>query len=66
LRLLRGSDNRFLLIGSALLGGIVLTLADLGARVLLRPAEMPIGILTSAVGAPVFIALLRGRKSRIE
>jgi len=64
LRLLRGSENRYLLAGSALLGAIVLTLADIAARMLLRPAEMPIGILTSAVGAPVFIALLRGRRDR--
>jgi iron complex transport system permease protein len=61
LRLLRGSDHRYLMLGSVLLGGIVLTAADLAARMLLRPAELPIGIVTSAVGAPLFIALLRGR-----
>jgi iron complex transport system permease protein len=66
LRLLRGSDNRYLILGSALLGALVLTLADLGARTLLRPAELPIGVLTSAVGAPIFIALLRGRRERFE
>jgi len=62
LRLLRGSDNRYLLAGGALLGAIVLTAADIAARLLLRPAELPIGILTSAVGAPVFVALLRSRR----
>jgi len=61
LRLMRGSDNRFLLIGGSLLGAIVLTAADIVARVAIRPAELPIGIVTSAVGAPVFIALLRSR-----
>ena len=61
LRLLRGSDNRFLLVGGFLLGAIVLTAADIVARVAIRPAELPIGIVTSAVGAPVFIALLRSR-----
>ncbi|MBS1951097.1 MAG: ABC transporter, permease protein (cluster 8, B12/iron complex) [Cytophagales bacterium] len=59
LRLMKGSDNRFLLIGSALLGGIILSLADLTARLWLAPAELPIGIVTSVVGVPVFIFLLR-------
>jgi iron complex transport system permease protein len=59
LRLICGSDNRYLLIGSALLGGIVLSLADLAARLLLAPAELPIGIVTSVIGVPVFIYLLR-------
>jgi iron complex transport system permease protein len=59
LRLLRGSDNRYLLSGSALLGAILLSLADLIARLLLAPAELPIGIVTSVVGVPVFILLLR-------
>lgn len=59
LRLMKGSDNRFLLTGSMMLGGILLTLADLAARLLLAPAELPIGIVTSVVGVPVFIFLLR-------
>jgi iron complex transport system permease protein len=49
----------FLLIGSAVLGGIVLSVADLVARLMLAPAELPIGIVTSLVGVPVFIYLLR-------
>lgn len=59
LRLIKGSDNRYLLIGSALLGAILLSLADLAARLLLAPAELPIGIVTSVVGVPIFILLLR-------
>jgi iron complex transport system permease protein len=59
LRLLHGSDNRYLMAGSALLGGILLTAADLAARLLLAPAELPIGIVTSLVGVPVFVFLLR-------
>ncbi len=59
LRMLRGSDHRFLILNGALLGGIVLSAADLVARLLLMPAELPIGIVTSVVGVPVFIALLR-------
>jgi iron complex transport system permease protein len=59
LRLLIGSDNKKLLPASMLLGAILLTLADMAARLLLAPAEIPIGIITSLVGAPVFIILLK-------
>lgn len=59
LRLLIGSDNKKLLKSSMLLGAILLCLADLLARLLLAPAEIPIGIITSFVGAPVFIILLK-------
>lgn len=62
LRMLRGADNRFLIVASALLGGLLLSLADLVARVALRPAELPIGIVTSVVGVPVFLSLLRRRR----
>lgn len=62
LRMLRGADNRFLLLGGALMGAILLCLADMAARLLLAPAELPIGIVTSVVGVPVFIVLLRKRR----
>lgn len=62
LRMMRGSDNRFLIAGSALLGAVILTLADLAARMVLRPAELPIGVVTSAVGVPIFLYLLRRRQ----
>lgn len=58
LRILKSSDNRFLIIGSALLGGILLNLADMVARVLVAPSEFPIGVLTAFVGAPVFLYIL--------
>jgi len=58
LRLALGPDHRFLLPGSALLGGSLLLLADLLARTLVTPAELPIGILTALLGGPFFIALL--------
>ena len=61
LRMINGSDNRFLILNSTLLGGILLSIADLTSRLLLSPAELPIGIVTSAVGVPVFIILL-GKK----
>jgi iron complex transport system permease protein len=62
LRMLRGADNRFLIVASAIFGGTLLSLADLVARVSLRPAELPIGIVTSIVGVPVFLTLLRRRR----
>jgi iron complex transport system permease protein len=62
MRMIEGSDNRQLLLSSALMGGIILSLADLAARLLVSPAELPIGIVTSIVGAPFFIALLRRNK----
>ncbi|POR28391.1 ABC transporter permease [Flavobacterium columnare] len=61
LRMLIGSDNRNLISYSALLGGIILCIADFVARNILSPAELPIGIVTSIVGVPVFIFLLRKR-----
>jgi iron complex transport system permease protein len=62
LRMVGGADNRYLIVGSALTGATLLTLADLIARMCVRPAELPIGIVTSAVGVPVFIFLLRRRQ----
>lgn len=59
LRLLIGSDNKYLLPASMLLGAMLMCLTDLAARLLLAPAEIPVGIITSLIGAPVFIALLR-------
>lgn len=62
LRLLRGTDYRYLLKGSALTGAVFLTLADTLARTVIAPAELPIGILTATVGAPFFLCLLlRGK-----
>jgi iron complex transport system permease protein len=59
LRLLIGSDNKRLLPASMILGATLLTLADMCARLILAPAEVPIGIITSLVGAPIFIILLK-------
>lgn len=59
LRLIKGSNSKYLMIGSTLLGALILCIADLFARLLLAPAELPIGIVTTVVGAPIFIYLLR-------
>jgi iron complex transport system permease protein len=57
-RLALGPDHRRLLPASALLGAALLLLADLAARTVAAPAELPIGILTALVGAPFFLWLL--------
>ncbi|MBD8889918.1 FecCD family ABC transporter permease [Roseibium litorale] len=62
LRLVIGPDNRYLLPASALLGGSMLVLADTVSRIIVAPAELPIGILTALAGAPFFLWVLLGRK----
>lgn len=61
LRLVIGPEHRRLLPACALLGGTLLVLADVAARLVVAPAELPIGIVTALVGAPVFLWLLLGR-----
>lgn len=61
-RLLLGPDHRLLLPASALIGAIFLLLADLVARTIMAPTEMPVGIITALVGTPLFIYLLRKGK----
>lgn len=58
-RLLVGSDHRALLPLSFLAGGVFLTGADLVARTMLAPSEIPIGVITAFVGVPLFLVLLR-------
>ncbi|MCP8894092.1 iron ABC transporter permease [Shinella daejeonensis] len=62
LRLVIGPDHRYLLPASALLGGVLLLAADMLARTIVAPAELPIGIITALAGAPFFLwVLLRDR-----
>lgn len=61
LRQLLGPDHRLILPGSALMGGALLVAADVLARSLMAPAEIPIGILTALIGAPVFLHILLRR-----
>jgi iron complex transport system permease protein len=60
-RLLFGPDHRLLLPASALMGAIFLVAADTVARLVLAPAEIPVGAVTAAIGAPLFVYLLRTR-----
>jgi len=61
-RILIGPDHRHLFFFSSLTGGIFLLYSDLLARTLLFPIELPIGIITAAVGAPFFIYLLNQQR----
>jgi iron complex transport system permease protein len=58
-RLSLGPDHRLLLPASALAGAGFLVIADLLARIVLAPAELPVGTITAVIGAPFFIYLLR-------
>jgi len=64
-RLLWGADHRFVLPLSLLVGAIFLILADLVARTVLAPTEIPIGVITALCGAPFFLYLLRRRRKAI-
>ena len=64
-RMLAGPDHRRLLPLSALMGALLLTGADMASRVVLAPAELPVGIITALIGAPFFLYLLFQQKGRI-
>lgn len=61
-RLLVGADHKLLLPLSAAAGGLFLIICDALARILLAPAEIPVGIVTAVFGAPFFLWLLRRRR----
>ncbi len=62
MRLIMGPDHTRLLPASALAGAALLLAADTVARVAVAPTELPVGLLTALLGAPFFIALLRGSR----
>ena len=61
-RLLIGVDHRWLLLFSAVTGASLLTAADVLGRIVSRPAELDVGIVTALLGAPFFLAIVRRRK----
>jgi iron complex transport system permease protein len=63
LRLVIGNDQRVLLPASVLTGGIALTLADLLARSIAAPVQLPVGVITAFIGVPVFLVLLARSRS---
>ncbi|NVK39617.1 MAG: iron chelate uptake ABC transporter family permease subunit [Oceanospirillaceae bacterium] len=62
IRLMCGPDNRALMPLSAMMGAVLLTLADVVSRVLVSPAELPIGIVTALVGGPFFLFMILYRQ----
>ena len=62
LRFFTGSDMRILIPASFAAGGLFLLIADTIARTLFLPGEVPVGIITGLIGAPVFITLLLKKK----
>jgi iron complex transport system permease protein len=63
-RLACGPDHRVVLPGAALLGALLVVTADVVARTVVAPAELPIGILTAGLGAPFFLVLLLRRRGQ--
>ena len=57
-RLLGGVNHNYVLPGSALMGAALMIIADLMARIIIQPAELPIGLITSAIGSPFFLWLI--------
>lgn len=65
IRLLIGPDHRYLIPGSALAGALLLMMADMLARVVVAPAELPAGVITALLGAPFFISLLIQQRRKL-
>jgi iron complex transport system permease protein len=63
-RLALGSSHRVVVPASVLAGGALLTLADLAARTVVAPRQLPVGALTALVGVPLFLVLMR-RERRV-
>jgi iron complex transport system permease protein len=63
-RLLVGPDHRHLLPVAAVTGALLMVLSDIAARALLSPTELPLGIITSALGCPFFLHLLQRQGGR--
>lgn len=64
IRITRGSDHRKMIPYSAILGASVLMLSDTIGRILIQPKEIPVGVMTSVLGGPFFIILLRRQKRK--
>ena len=63
-RIIFGFDNRVLIPASFFAGAVFLIIADTLARTLISPSEIPVGVITAVIGAPLFIYLLKSRLNR--
>ncbi|MDX8354762.1 iron ABC transporter permease [Cognatiyoonia sp. IB215182] len=66
LRLATGPDHQTLLLNVALLGATILLAADIISRLIIAPAELPIGIVTAVLGSPVFLWILLRRRGLVD
>lgn len=66
LRLATGPDHRMLLPNAALLGAVLLILADVISRTVIAPAELPIGIVTATIGGPFFLWILLRQRGTLD
>ncbi len=64
IRFFAGVDYRWILPYSALTGAVFLVMSDVAARLVLRPTELPVGVMTALIGGPVFVYLVRWRVRR--
>ena len=62
LRLAFGNDQRMLLPASVIAGGALVSAADLAARTVVAPTQLPVGVITALIGAPAFLYILLGRR----
>lgn len=63
-RFIAGADYRWVIPYAAILGALLVTVADVGARVIIRPQELPVGVMMALVGAPFFVWLARSKVKR--
>jgi len=63
-RLIWGSDYRKLIPYSAIMGSSIMMLADAFGRVLIQPSEIPVGVMTSIMGGPFFVVLLKRHRKK--
>ncbi|MNR05248.1 Hemin transport system permease protein HmuU [compost metagenome] len=65
IRLLIGVDHKYVLPASALMGALMLTLADMLCRTIIAPIELPIGVITALLGTPLFLYILIKDKKKL-
>jgi iron complex transport system permease protein len=63
-RMTVGTDHRVLLPAAAILGGTLVMIADLFARTMFAPRQLPVGALTAIAGVPLFLLLMRQQRGR--
>jgi iron complex transport system permease protein len=65
-RLIAGADHRIVLPASAFVGATLVVVADVAARMVVQPAELPLGIIMALIGAPIFLHLVLNRGAGAE